>query len=279
MFTYPGGDGVAITVHEWPVDEPRAVVQVAHGMGEHAARYAPLAAHLNGLGYSVYAADHRGHGKSMHAGPGVLGDGGWNLLVEDMVTLTGLLRKQHPGVPLVLVAHSLGSFAAQQYVLDHSELLDGLALSGTTAIDQLLAGPPDPSVNVLELFNAPFEPARTPFDWLSRDEAQVDLYVADEYCGFELDLQGMTELTDAAPRLADPSGVTFDLPIYVAVGSMDPLNGGLALSDLVVSRYRDAGLTDVTYQPYDQARHEIFNETNRDEVFDDLAQWIRRVTR
>ncbi|WP_018657786.1 alpha/beta hydrolase [Actinomadura flavalba] len=284
MFTFTSTDGVEVHVHVWePSGEPRGIVQIAHGMGEHAARYAHLAGTLNDHGYVVYASDHRGHGRTMKGDPGTLGVGGWDLLVADMVALSELARERHPGLPLVLVAHSLGSFAAQQYVLDHADLLAGLVLSGTTAVDGLLAQfvaslTENPDADVLALFNEPFVPARTEADWLSRDEAQVDAYVADPWCGFSLDDQAMGELFTAAPRLADPSPVPADLPVYVVVGTADPLNANLTLSDLLVQRYRDAGLTDVTYTTYKEARHEVFNETNRDEVESDLLTWITRVT-
>ncbi|MEX0167983.1 alpha/beta fold hydrolase [Streptomyces sp. LMG1-1-1.1] len=289
MFTFTSQDGVVIHVHTWlPEGEARGVVQIAHGMGEHAARYAPLAGHLAGLGFAVYAADHRGHGLSMHAGPGHFGENGWNLLVEDIAALTGIARERHPGVPVVLVGHSMGSFAAQQYLLDHASLVDGVALSGTTALDGLLAGLVDAARRaaeegveaggVFDAFNAAFAPHRTEADWLSRDERQVDAYLADPLCGFGADDRGMADMGAAAARLAAPHGIPADLPVCVLVGDHDPLNARLTLSDLLVSRYRQAGLTDLTYRGYEGARHEILNETNRDEVVADLTAWIERVT-
>ncbi len=288
MFTFTSQDGVEIHVHEWlPAGQPRGVVQISHGMGEHAARYAPLAEHLAGLGFAVYAGDHRGHGLSMHAGPGHLGDNGWNLLVEDLATLTRTARERHPGAPVILFGHSMGSFAAQQFLLDHAELVDGVALSGTTAVDQLVVALLEAAqraqesgiedAGVFDAFNAAFEPVRTEADWLSRDEKQVDAYLADPLCGFAADDRGMTDMGAAAARLAAPEGIPATLPLYVLVGDRDPLNAGLTLSDLLVSRYRAAGLTDVTYRTYDGARHEVLNETNRDEVVAELTAWIERV--
>ncbi|MFB6841831.1 alpha/beta fold hydrolase [Streptomyces sp. NPDC056361] len=292
MFTFTSQDGVVLHVHTWlPEGEARGVVQIAHGMGEHAARYAPLAGHLAGLGFAVYAADHRGHGLSMHAGPGHFGENGWNLLVEDVAALTRIARERHPGAPVVLVGHSMGSFAAQQYLLDHASLVDGVALSGTTALDGLLAGLADAArraaeegveggegAGVFDAFNAAFAPHRTEADWLSRDERQVDAYLADPLCGFGADDRGMADMGAAAARLAAPHGIPADLPVCVLVGDQDPLNTRLTLSDLLVSRYRQAGLTDLTYRAYEGARHEILNETNRDEVVADLTAWIERVT-
>ncbi|GGY64581.1 alpha/beta hydrolase [Streptomyces omiyaensis] len=282
MFTFTSQDGVRVHVHTWLPEGPvRGVVQIAHGMGEHALRYAPLADHLTARGHAVYAADHRGHGRSMHAGPGHLGADGWNLLVGDLATLTRTARERHPGVPVVLLGHSMGSFAAQQYLLDHAELVDGVALSGTTAVDALitaLAEAPATGGGPFDAFNAPFAPVRTEADWLSRDERQVDAYLADPLCGFGLDLQGLADMAGAAGRLAAPAGIPADLPVALFVGDRDPLNGRLAHSDLLVSRYREAGLTDLSYHRYEGARHEVLNETNREEVVADLTAWIARVT-
>ncbi|GHH59361.1 hypothetical protein GCM10018781_02420 [Kitasatospora indigofera] len=281
MFTFTSIDGLDVHVHEWPADTPpRGVVQIAHGMGEHAARYTPLARELAARGYAVYAGDHRGHGLTMRPGrPGVLGDDGWNLLVEDLAALTRIVRARHPGLPVVLLGHSLGSFAAQQYLLDHAALVDAAALSGTTAVDRLLAHLADSGGDVMAVFNGPFEPARTGADWLSRDESQVDAYIADPLCGFTLDEPSMGGLAAAATgRLAEPAGIPTGLPLYVLVGDRDPLNRRTELSSLAVERYRKAGLTDLTYRIYSGARHELFNETNRDEVVGDLTDWLDRVT-
>ncbi|MET9490489.1 alpha/beta hydrolase [Nocardia sp. NPDC006630] len=278
VFTFTSSDGVDIHVRAWlPDTEPVGIVQIAHGMGEYAARYGHLAERLAALGYAVYAGDHRGHGHSMAGVPGELGVNGWNLLVEDLVTLTGLLRGKHPGVPLVLFGHSLGSFAVQQYILDHSALVDDVVLCGTTAVDELFVNIAAAEGDLLGLFNAAFQPTRTTADWLSRDESQVDAYIAHPWCGFDIDAANMALLAAvASERLSAPATVPSDLPLYVMVGDRDPLNDGLRLSNLLVERYRRAGLTDLTYRVYAGARHEILNETNRDEVESDLIAWITR---
>jgi len=279
MFTFDSGkDGVRIHVHVWqPADPPRGVVQIAHGMGEHAGRYAALAEALTARGFAVYAGDHRGHGLSRHAAPGHLGEDGWNSLVGDLVTLSETIRERHPGLPLVLLGHSLGSFAAQQYVLHNSHLIDALALAGTTAVDAMLANQAADTGDPLVALNKGFEPARTLFDWLSRDPEAVDAYLADPLCGSSLDAEGMRQVAAASTALAQPTGIPAHLPVYVLVGDRDPLNAGLALSDLLVDRYRQAGLTDITYRVYPEARHELFNETNRAEVEGDLLAWLERV--
>ena len=278
MFTFDSGkDGLRIHVHVWqPAGPPRGVVQIAHGMGEHAGRYAALAEALTARGFAVYAGDHRGHGLSRHAAPGHLGEDGWNSLVGDLVTLSETIRERHAGLPLVLLGHSLGSFAAQQYVLHHSHLIDALALAGTTAVDAMLANQAADTGDPLVALNKGFEPARTLFDWLSRDPEAVDAYLADPLCGSSLDAEGMRQVAAASTALAQPRGIPAHLPVYVLVGDRDPLNAGLALSDLLVDRYRQAGLTDITYRVYPEARHELFNETNRAEVEGDLLAWLER---
>ncbi len=177
----------------------------------------------------------------------------------------------------MLIGHSMGSFAVQQYLLDHSADVQAAVLTGTAAIDLL-----EPALDLdapidLSMFNAPFAPARTDYDWLSRDEEQVDRYVEDPYCGFGLDLEGGRQMFVSAREVADGSrleGMRKDLPVYIAVGEHDPVNGELALVRALVDRYQRAGLSDVTLRTYPGARHEVFNETNRAEVVADLLTWL-----
>lgn len=282
-FTFTSDDGEEVFVYRWSPDEsPTAIVQLAHGMGEHAGRYRRLAEALTGAGYVVYANDHRGHGRTAGGAErhGNLGEAGWPGLVDDLGRLGALARAEHPGLPLVLMGHSMGSMALQQYLLDHSTDVDAAVLSGTTAVD-VIAAAIDPSQPAdLTAFNAPFEPARTPYDWLSRDPDEVDAYIADPDCGFGLDLAGSQQLFGIGAELADPArlaGIRADLPIYLFSGEADPIAGGGALVRLVADRYRDAGVRDVTIDIYPAARHETLNETNRDEVTANLLAWLDRV--
>jgi alpha-beta hydrolase superfamily lysophospholipase len=281
--SYPSAGGVTITAYRWdPAGAPTGVVQLTHGMGEHAQRYGELAGVLNARGLVVYGQDHRGHGATAGSPEnyGVLGPDGWTELVADIGRLTDLIRADHPDLPLVLIGHSMGSFAVQQYLVDNSDRVSAAVLSGTAAIDLL-----EPALNLdepmdLAVFNAAFQPARTDSDWLSRDEAQVDAYVADPRCGFGVDGPSGKAMFIAARRPADPAElakVRSDLPLYIAVGDADPVNGGLALLNPLIDRYQAAGLTDITVHVYPGARHEIFNETNRDEVNSDLVGWISKV--
>jgi alpha-beta hydrolase superfamily lysophospholipase len=250
-------------------------------MGEHARRYEHVARALNEAGFVVYAQDHRGHGASIGDGEaGDLGQGSWPSLVDDIGLLSARIRAEHPGLPLILLGHSMGSFAVQQYLYDRSADADGVVLTGTAAIDLL-----EPALDLdqpidLSEFNAPFQPARTDYDWLSRDEAIVDAYVADPRCGFGIDTGSARAMFAGARRGADPAQVAAirsGLPLYIAVGEADPVNAGLALLTPLTERYQAAGLTDVTVRTYPAARHEILNETNRDEVIAELTSWLDRV--
>lgn len=283
-FTFDGADGTAISAYRWSGDaEPTAIVQIEHGMGEHAARYKRLAGALTGAGYVVYADDHRGHGMTAGSADhhGDLGPGGWQALVSDIGALSVHARSEHRGLPLVVLGHSMGSFALQEYLLDHSNELDGAVLTGSSALD-VIAGGIDPNAEVdLSAFNAPFEPARTEFDWLSRDDEEVDKYVGDPRCGFGLNAEGAGQMLARAADTGDEevlTGINKELPILLMSGDADPLAGGGQLVQLVGDRYVTAGIHDVTTKLYQGARHEIFNETNRDEITADLITWLDRVT-
>ena len=176
---------------------------------------------------------------------------------------------------MALFGHSMGSFASQQYVLDHSGDIDALVLSGTTEVSGLAAMLDSDAPADLSAFNAPFE-NRTGYEWLSRDESEVDAYVADEACGFAAPkLTGIATLAQAADpqRLA---GIRSDLPILLVSGSDDPLAGGGAAVETVAQRYLDAGVRDVQVRIYPRARHELLNETNRDEVTADVMAFLNR---
>ncbi len=282
-FTFPGEDGVAIAAYRWSKPVPtRAVLQIAHGMGEHAQRYRPALAPLLDAGIVVYASDLRGHGRTARdaAGLGDLGPGGFERLVDDIARLTGLARAEQPGKPLILLGHSMGSFAAQLYCLDHYKIIDGLVLSGSSAVDKILEAAQAAGGANFEMFNAAFAPVRTPFDWLSRDAAQVDAYIADPWCGFTLQPASMVSMFGIAARLADPAAlgrIRHDLPIYVFSGDKDPVGNATVWLQTIIERYRAAGIRDISYDFYPDGRHEMLNEINADEVRTRLLAWIDRV--
>jgi len=269
-------DGIQLQVYRWAPDgEPRAVVQIQHGLGEHALRYKRIAHALTEAGYLVYAPDGRGSGRTAQGRYGHWGPDSWPGWVEDVSRLNARIRADHPGLPLALFGHSMGSFATQQFLVDHSGDVDAVVLSGTTEVSGLVPMLDSPEPADLSAFNAGFE-HRTGFEWLSRDAAEVDLYVADEGCGFASEpFRGASTLLAAA----DPeklAGIRADLPILLVSGSADPLAGGGAAVELVGQRYRDAGVQDVTVTIYPDARHELLNETNRDEVTADILAFLSR---
>ncbi|OZC49367.1 alpha/beta hydrolase [Rhodococcus sp. RS1C4] len=271
-------DQLEISTNTWPtaVTPARGVVQIAHGLAEHGSRYARFAGALNDAGFHVVASDHRGHGASIEQTPGDLGARGFPALWADIEQLGEHLLNEYPNLPLFLFAHSMGSFAAQHVLIERSDLYEGVVLSGSTTLDVLAAGMVDAPAGDLSVFNSAFE-HRTGYEWLSRDESEVDAYVADELCGFDLPAATVPALFTEADKLADPhelEEIRSDLPLLITSGSDDPLAGGGQLIEQLAARYREAGLSDVTVKIYPGARHEILNETNRDEVTADIVGWL-----
>ena len=256
-------DRTQVVTYTWAdVDgPPGGVVQIAHGLAEHGERYDRFARALNAAGFVVHAVDHRGHGRTANGQLGNFGAAGFAGLIADVAQFGALLRAQHGGLPVFLFGHSMGSFAAQAALLDHSATWSGVVLSGSTALDAFaaaMASAPADGPAGLEAFNAGFE-HRTGYEWLSRDPAEVDAYVANPWCGWDVPADVIPALFEPAPRVADPAR----------------LAGGGALIQLLGQRFRDAGLADVTVKLYPGARHEILNETNRDEVTADIVAWLR----
>src|SRR3954466_489971 len=280
-FWLTSSDGLCIACARWESRGPaRGVVQITHGMGEHMGRYADTVDALVAAGLTVYGNDHRGHGLSAHSQLGEFGRGGFELLVEDMVRLSEIAREENPDLPLLLLGHSVGSFAAQRYVIDHSHEIDGLILSGSGALDGLArAGLRDTAG--CNLLNAAFEPARTRFDWLCRDRAVVDAFMADPLCFEELHPDSLVSFLGAAPRLRDLVAlrkIRGDLPIYLFSGSEDPVGQQLRGLHTLIGRYRDAGLRDVAFDSFPGGRHEMLNEINRREVQTRLLGWIAQTS-
>ncbi len=262
-------DGWPVHVRTWsPAGPARAVVVIAHGMAEHGMRYQRFAAALNAAGLVAVVPDHRAHG--LTSGPGGLGDfgaGGFDALVDDLGQCIELATAAFPGLPVVLLGHSMGAGAAQQFVQTGSHAIAALVLSGTT-----LRRPDEPPPD----FNARFEPARTAYDWLSRDPLEVDRYIDDPLCGFETQtLVNGPDRND--PRRIDPqrlAAIRGDLPVLIAVGDADPVHRALAGVDLLESSWRSAGVEHIDRLVYPGARHELLNETNREQVTRDILAWI-----
>jgi len=297
-FRLKADDGVELQVHRWlPDGAPRAAFQIAHGLAEHGARYGRLAAALTAQGFAVYADDHRGHGQTAPAdGLGFFGEpDGWRKCVGDLWTLNRRIAADHPGLPIILLGHSMGSFMAQDFVADHSDAIAALVLSGSNGPPPAIAGVGRMIARIERLrlgargksallqammfgeFNKPFKPARTEFDWLSRDPAEVDAYIADPLCGFAFSTQLAIDLLDALGTFLKPerlARIRKDLPVYIFSGSDDPVGANLPA---LAEAYRAAGLTRVEMRVYPGARHETLNETNRDEVTAALLRWVDTV--
>jgi alpha-beta hydrolase superfamily lysophospholipase len=293
-FTLATANGVSLFVYRWlPNAPPKAVVQIVHGLAEHAARYARVAEALCSAGYAVYADDHRGHGRTART-PAELGlfaeRDGWTKGINDLWLLNRRIATDHLGLPIVLLGHSLGSFMTQYFICEHGEALAAAVLSASNGkpppivalvlarLERLRLGQRGHSPLMQALFfgafNKPFAPARTPFDWLSRDTEEVDKYIADPLCGFESTVQLYIDVLQGLRETAKPSRqaqIPKTLPIYIFNGSRDPVSNNV---DQLLDAYRAAGLTQVVHKVYSDGRHESFNETNRDVVTRDLIAWL-----
>ena len=284
-FQFESSDGLSIACVKWVRPQKvRGVVQIGHGLGEHVGRYSQLAEILLEDEFAVYGNDHRGHGLTAKPSGsfGEFGPGGFDQLIEDMVSLRVIAKDEYRGKPYILLGHSLGSFAAQQFILDHSHSIDGLMLSGSGALDGLarLAQSVPTREDPMKLMNAAFEPARTPFDWLSRDNTEVDAFINDPLCFPSLKPDSMQSFLGAFPRLADPQEIRKmreDLPVYIFSGSDDPVGQRLEGVRVLIDRYRSAGLTSIAQDFYSGGRHEMIHETNRRDVITNLLVWISGV--
>ncbi len=297
-FTFSAPDSAEISVCRWPAQgRPSAIVQIIHGLAEHAGRYRRVAEALNAAGYSVFASDLRGHGRTAKS-PDDLGffaeHDGWRKCLDDLWQLNRIIAAENPGVPMLVLGHSMGATFARQFMAEHGEALAGVVLSGSSGqptplalsgrlvarAERLRLGLRGRSALIqslsFESFNKRFEPARTKFDWLSRDPAEVDKYIADPLCGFNATVQLWIDMLDTWAAVAKSCAmVPKNLPIYVISGTHDPVSAGTKSLEPMLEQYRAAGLQ-VEHEFYPESRHELLNETNREEVIQDLLGWITR---
>jgi alpha-beta hydrolase superfamily lysophospholipase len=303
-FTFKDHDGIDIFTYKWAPDsgEVKACIQISHGLGEHAARYTGFAECFTGNGFVCYANDHRGHGRTagVESRRGILGPGGWDSVVKDLKQLTDLIRNEHPGVPVFLVGHSWGAYLGQDYAQRFGSALKGLVQSGSTGRQSFVVqnfgvvlarravrklGAETPSQLTYRLtfkaFNRKFlpSPTGTDFDWLSRDPAVVKKYASDPWCGFEISTGAALEMILGLKKTWNPRNerkIPVDLPQLFLSGTADTTSRFLKDLKPLVKRYAKACvLKDVTVKYYEGARHEVFNETNREEVFADLLGWLK----
>jgi len=306
-FTLQADDAARLFVYRWLPDEGmplEGVVLIVHGMAEHAGRYARLAEALTAAGWATYGGDLRGHGRTA-AGAEDLGlfalSGGFRRVVRDLEQTVAHVRQEHPGLPVVLLGHSMGSYVVQGYLMAGGGAgagggdVQGAALSGTSGKPSPLAGAarliarlerrrlgPRGRSAVLDrlsfgAFNEAFRPNRTKFDWLTRDAAEVDRYLADPFCGFVVTTSLWIDVLDAMVDIARPeqqARLPKGLPVYVFTGSEDPVGERSKSVAQLVTALRAAGLGRVRQRIYSGGRHEMLNETNRDEVTRDLLAWL-----
>ena len=299
-FSYPSSDGVH-TCHarEWvPEGSPRGVVQIVHGVAEHIGRYDPVARFLASHGYVVCGEDHLGHGLTAGGKFGYFGPkNGWDLVARDVRRLRELEGEKYSTLPDVILGHSMGSFLTRTYLIRWPGTVSAAVLSGTgqespaavasgKALSAALCrtkGPDYVSRRLNDLpfgsYNRAFKPNRTTSDWISRDGAAVDAYLADPLCGFLITAAMFRDMMGGLQFIADRNNLAKmnrDTPVYFLSGDRDPVGSMGKGVRKVEGMFRSAGCKDVTVKLYPGGRHEMFNEINRQEVFDDLLAWIER---
>jgi alpha-beta hydrolase superfamily lysophospholipase len=291
-FTLRSGDGVDVFCRRWiPSGKPRAVIVVVHGAAEHSGRYARVAELLQGEGYAVFALDLRGHGETAGSmGRGRIGASGMAGVLADIDALVRRARTEVGDVPIVLFGHSMGSVVVQAFMVSAPDDVRAYVLSGTmgpaegteefvasmrAAVETGMANEP---LDALAGYNDSDEPTRTSYDWLSRDDDEVDKYIADPFCGDDnpLTYGYVAVLLETIAKVMEPDAITH-IPrgtrVLLLTGECDPVSENGARVRELERRLRDAGL-DVASRYYAGARHEVLNETNRDEVHRDVVDWL-----
>ena len=298
-FFRPSSDGVTqLHGYTWTPDgEVRAVLQLVHGMVEYIDRYDAFASYLAERGIACIGHDHLGHGQSV-TDEGKLGhfadENGEKYVIDDMHRITEDAKKRFPGKKVFILGHSMGSFLLRKYITLYSNEVDGAIIMGTGYIPAALAatgktlsrltrnikGKYHRSKLLTSLAlgsnNKPFEPARTPNDWLSRNKENVDKYQADPLCGYMFTTSSYVAFFTVIESLAKHEGfenIRKDLPILVTSGEEDPV-GGRDACPSVLREFKDLGLTDASMKLYPQDRHEILNEVDRDKVYADIEAWL-----
>lgn len=298
-FYYPSSDGIhRCYAREWiPAGEPRAVLQIVHGVAEYIGRYGTFASWLAERGFLVVGEDHLGHGRTADDGKyGYFGPkNGWKLVVKDIRRLRELEGERHPDVPYFILGHSMGSFLTRTYLIDYPGTVSGVILSGTgqegaatVAMGKRLCGlicktkgPETQSKLVhgmaLGAYNKQFAPNRTSADWISRDEAVVDKYLKDPLCTFMPTVGMYRDMMGGLQYIADAKNLSKmykTTPVYFFSGDHDPVGQNGRGVQKVAGFFRAAGCTDVTVKLYPDGRHEMLNERNKQEVYQDILSWL-----
>jgi alpha-beta hydrolase superfamily lysophospholipase len=272
--TFVDAKGVTIHYYTWAAPKPKGILQLAHGLGEYATRYEGLAQALAKAGYSVYADDHRGHGRTgveQHLGNmklmGKLGPGGLRATIEELRQLTTIIRSENPALPLAILGHSWGSLMVQDILNHHAGDYEAAILTGT-------AYRQPGSMNAGQLNEKHKHLGTTGSEWLSRDPAVSQAFL-DDPLTFYADTLKLFGLIDGLRLFGVPTKhIEKDIPLLIAIGSEDSLGGEKSVRTLAEKYVERSKLTDVEVIVYDEARHDIFNETNKEEVIADLVAWL-----
>lgn len=302
-FTFKGEEDTDIYVYKYePIEKENinGIVQISHGMSEEAGRYKRFANYLTVNGYIVYINDHRGHGKSAENinRIGILAQkDGIHCIVKDLNKLTKIIKTENNGLPIFLFSHSMGSFAAQKYIIDYSEDIDGVILSGTNGLHGIevdlgflvakvmskIQGREKKAYLIDKLafggFNKKFKPNKSEFDWLSRDFKEVEKYIENEYCGVVFSngyFYDLFKLFKEIRNINNLKKINSKLPIYIFAGDKDPVGKfGKGVTKLY-ENYKKVGIENVEFKLYSDGRHEMLNEINKDEVINDTINWIKQ---
>lgn len=302
-FTFKGEEDTDIYVYKYePIEKENinGIVQISHGMSEEASRYKRFANYLTDNGYIVYINDHRGHGKSAENinRIGILAQkDGIHCIVKDLNKLTKIIKTENNGLPIFLFSHSMGSFAAQKYIIDYSEDIDGVILSGTNGLHGIevdlgflvakvmskIQGREKKAYLIDKLafggFNKKFKPNKSEFDWLSRDFKEVEKYIENEYCGVVFSngyFYDLFKLFKEIGNINNLKKINSKLPIYIFAGDKDPVGKfGKGVTKLY-ENYKKVGIENVEFKLYSGGRHEMLNEINKDEVINDTINWIKQ---
>ena len=299
ILTFNAPDGKQIYYYKWlPNSEPWLIVQIAHGMAEHAARYRDFAQFLTQNGIAVYANDHRGHGLT-DKDTGNLGffaeKKGWLKVLSDMNQLSRIIRQDYPDKKRVLFGHSMGSLLARAYIVKYPGDFSGVILSGTSGqsglvvsagkfiawTQGLFSGKHKPSKLLNNMtfkdYNKAIKRAKTDFDWLSKDPEQVQKYIDDPLCGFVVSNRFYYDLLSLVQFIAKPHAFRLqpeDLPVFIISGAEDPVGEMGKGVEKVYKKYLLAGGRNVEMKLYDGFRHEILNEVNKQQVYNDILDWL-----
>lgn len=282
-----------------PLNPPRAILQISHGMCEYIERYEDFIDFLTGHDILVCGNDHLGHKNSVDS-KDKLGffapQNGWTYLPEDLAALTKIIKEQYPDIPNFLLGHSMGSFISRLYITKYHELIDGVIICGTagsnpaiglaeiiTNLVKKIKGPYYRSklINMLMFgaYNSKYEKSRTTHDWITRDEAAVDKYLDDEYCTFIFTASAFCDLVKMLKTVSENSwydSVPKKLPFYLISGDMDPVgNWGKGIEE-VKTRLEKKNLEDFSSKLYKDYRHEILNEVGKETVYEDILIWLNQ---